>query len=383
MNKQTIHRSHKVRIYPNKTHKQRIYSEECACIDAYNWAVGFIYAWYKAYKIGMVTTKPSQYGLIPYYTLYRHTQPSLMSTSVLYQQRAVFDAWAARVNWMRKLTAPPKAHKYEYRGSLYISEIKQKSRIIGSHHFVPGVGYIRRTEAPRYKGKIESHTLVRIGIGDDAEYYISTSYELQEDPKPVCKGKDVVLGIDLGVKTLATCSDGTVYSEPDVSKKLARQKYYQRMLSRKVLGSNKYNKTKRKLYKLRKKIYNVKTDYEQKASTQIVQSAETLVLEDLSVTRMQKSAKDEHRCRASREALQTANISKFMDMLKYKAQSYIIAERYFASTQICCVCGSHHKMDLSDRVYVCPNCGLIMDRDLNAAKNLSKYGISKLQVGQT
>ena len=196
---------------------------------------------------------------------------------------------------------------------------------------------------------------------------------------------DEIIGIDLGLKELATCSNGmTLHNVVKFNnyKKISKSlKQKQRQVSRKYevnKQGNKFIKTKnisrleRKIQKKRIKLNNIKQDYFHKSSTALVRTKpRAIVLEDLNVAGMRKNKHLSH-------SLQEASISTFKQMLINKAESYgievVLADRFYPSSQICSRCGNR-KVDLklSERVYKCPVCGLEIDRDLNASINLKHY----------
>jgi putative transposase len=197
---------------------------------------------------------------------------------------------------------------------------------------------------------------------------------------------DEVIGIDLGIKKAAVCSDGTAYANINkISKKLKklekREKRLQRRISRKFemnKQGNKYIKTKNilKLYgqlvRLRNRMTNIRHDYLHKISREIVNRLpRAIVMEDLNVKGM---LKNKH---LSRD-IQKQAFHTFRTFVQYKAErkgiNFILADRKFKSTQICSRCGNVQKISLGERKYKCPVCGLEIDRDLNAAINLKNYG---------
>ena len=196
---------------------------------------------------------------------------------------------------------------------------------------------------------------------------------------------DEIIGIDLGLKELATCSNGMVFhnvaksNEYQKVNKSLKQK--QRQISRKYemnKQGNKFIKTsnikklERKIQKKRIKLDNIKKDYFHKSSTALVRTKpKAIVLEDLNVAGMRKNKHLSH-------SLQETSISTFKQMLISKAESHgvevVLADRFYPSSQICSHCGNR-KVDLklSERVYKCPVCGVEIDRDFNASINLKHY----------
>ena len=194
------------------------------------------------------------------------------------------------------------------------------------------------------------------------------------------------LGIDLGVKDLAVCSSGQVYKNINKTSRVRRLKKKLRRLQRKI--SRKYNKNKKgesykktrniiksekKLLKINHRLTNIRTDYIQKTTTEIIKREPSfVVLEDLNVKGMMKN---KHLARA----IQEQKLSEFYRILKYKCEwngiRFITADRFYASSKICSVCGNKkNDLKLSDRTYKCEHCGTVIDCDFNASVNLYKYG---------
>ena len=211
---------------------------------------------------------------------------------------------------------------------------------------------------------------ISVGIKEDTKHYELT---------------DEIIGIDLGLKELATCSNGVVFhnvSKNPMYKKISKSiKQKQRQVSRKYemnKQGNKFIKTsnikklERRIQKKRIKLQDIKKDYFHKSSTALVRTKpKAIVLEDLNVAGMRKNKHLSH-------SLQETSISTFKQMLISKAESHgievIFADRFYPSSQICSHCGNRRvDLKLSERMYKCPVCGLEIDRDLNASINLKHY----------
>lgn len=217
---------------------------------------------------------------------------------------------------------------------------------------------------------------------DGIDWWISVGLTVYTEQD---KLTDEIIGIDLGLKELATCSNGMVFHNISKSKEYRKinksLKQKQRQVSRKYETNkqgNKFIKTsnikklERRIRKKRIKLDNIKKDYFHKSSTALVRTKpKAIVLEDLNVAGMRKNKHLSH-------LLQETSISTFKQMLINKAKSHgieiVLAGRFYPSSQICSHCGSR-KVDLklSERVYRCPVCGIEIDRDLNASINLKHY----------
>lgn len=231
---------------------------------------------------------------------------------------------------------------------------------------LPRLGVINLKEFSKVSGKILSATVTR----EADRWYVSITVE-QEIPDPTTVQGEAV-GIDLGLTTFATLSDGSkVIAPKPLHKHLKRIKIASRKHSRKILGSNNRKKSALKLARMHRKNRNVRKDFLHKETTKLAKTKAAIVIEDLAVKDM---LSNNHLSRQ----ISDAGWSEFRRMLEYKTKWYgsklIIAPRYFSSSKTCSECGnSLAKLPLSVREWQCENCHCHHDRDINAAKNLLKY----------
>jgi putative transposase len=197
------------------------------------------------------------------------------------------------------------------------------------------------------------------------------------------------LGIDVGIKSLAVLSNSSIPPFKNINKthkvrKLEKRlRKMQRKVSRKYdmnKQGNSYKKTKniikleKSIRKLHKRLNNIRTDYIQKVTTQIVKTKPSrIVMENLNIEGMMKN-------RHLSRAVAIQRLYDFKRILQYKCSIYgltfVEADRFYPSSKMCCICGSiNHNLKLSDRTYTC-SCGNKIDRDLNASINLSRYKLS-------
>ncbi len=181
------------------------------------------------------------------------------------------------------------------------------------------------------------------------------------------------VGIDLGVKQLATLSDGTAFPHPHALKtNLKRLKRAQKALSRKRKGSNRRDRARRRVAKLHARIGNVRADRANKLTTMLARTYADISIEDLNVAGM---VKNHHLA----QTVADASFSEIRRQLAYKtartgARLHVI-DRWYPSSKTCSKCGTvKAKLPLSERVYHCEKCGLSIDRDLNAAINIQIAG---------
>lgn len=205
---------------------------------------------------------------------------------------------------------------------------------------------------------------------------VVTVDDLQEMPSKAEISKDSSVGIDLGIKDYAILSDGTKFSNPkhleNTKKKLA---HLQKVLARKAKGSKNYEKMRIKVAKCHRKIANKRIDYLHNLSSYLVNNYKTICLEDLNVKGM---VQNHHLARA----IQDASWGEFTRQLQYKSDwngdNIIYIGRFEPSSKTCHNCGYvNHDLKLSDRKWVCPQCGTKHDRDVNAAINIKEMAFKE------
>ena len=231
----------------------------------------------------------------------------------------------------------------------------------------------------QFKGKIKTSTVSRTPTG---KYFISILVETEDtipNKAPIDENKAV--GVDLGIKTFATLSDGTEIQNPKYLKKaLKKLKRLQRSVSRKKKGSNSRKKAVKLLARQYEKVSNKRKDFLHKASTYLIDNYDTICLETLSASNMMKNHK-------LARAIQDIGIYTFNSYMDYKAEWYgknIIRIGRFEPSSKMCSCGHiYNGMKLSDRVWTCPACGAVNQRDLLAAQNVKKFAFKLNNTART
>lgn len=260
---------------------------------------------------------------------------------------------------------------------------KDSIRFDGSRIKLPKVGYVKIVEHRQHEGVIKSVVVSKERSG---EYYASVLCEI-EQPQ-VLLVIDKVIGIDLVLHDLVVCSDGTMVEAPKhfrkSEQKLAkRQRVFSRtqIFSRTQKGSNGHKKACLKVARCYQKTKNQRNDFLQKLSTKLIRENQVICLEDLSVKGMERNRK-------LAKSVSDASFSMFVKMLEYKAEWYgrkvIKIDRFYPSTQLCSGCGYKNESikglrGLKVREWVCPCCGEVHDRDLNAARNILKEGLKSIE----
>ena len=224
------------------------------------------------------------------------------------------------------------------------------------------------------KNKIKSGTLSKTKSGD---YYFSIL--IDRPNKTLKKATNSLIGLDLGIKDFIITSEGQTYenlkSKRNNHNKLSRQ---HRDLSRKVKGSNHQKEARIRLAKTYEKLNNIKEYYLHHVTNQLLSENQTIVIEDLNVAGMLKN----HRLAKS---IQELSLNRFKTMLMYKAEWYgreiVQVSRWFPSSKLCNCCGYKNvELSLKDREWICPECDVIHDRDINAAINIRNEGY-KIKIG--
>lgn len=223
------------------------------------------------------------------------------------------------------------------------------------------------------KGEIGKCTLSKTPTG---KYFVSILSEEQYQPK---EKTGAVCGIDLGLKDFVITSDGVKFKNNKYTKKYAKQlKKAQQHLSCKQKGSNGFEKQKLKIAKIHEKIASCRLDTLHKVSKKLIETYDLISIEDLNVEGMLKNHK-------LAKHISDASWGTFVRLLEYKAdwndKQIVKINRFYPSSKTCCECGwINQDLKLSDREWTCKN-GHVLDRDLNAAKNILKEGLKIISGG--
>lgn len=244
------------------------------------------------------------------------------------------------------------------------------------HIKLPKLGMIKIRDKQIPQGRILNATISQEPNG---HYYCSLCCTEIELPQYQQTNKNV--GIDLGIADFAIFSDGTKIENPRFFEKsedkLAK---LQRELSRKTIGGSNWNKARIKVANLQKHISNQRQDFLHKLTTEIVKSFDTICIEDLDVKSMKETDSKTRNKRVG-----DVSWSEFRKQLTYKSNWYgkqlSVVDRYYPSSQICHVCGERDGKKSEDiRKWICPHCGALHDRDVNASINILNEGLKILSI---
>ncbi len=270
--------------------------------------------------------------------------------------------------WKDKISGFPKFKRRGRRLSYTTDE--QAVKVDGKRIKLPKIGWVKMFQELRFEGEI-----IRVTISKTAHrWFVSITVDTGTPNVPRDTRGLPVIGVDVGINSLATLDTGKHYENPRplkcLERKLARE---QRKLSRKKFLSNNYYKQKESVAKLHYKIACIRNDAHHQATTEIVKMASAIGIETLKVTNMLKNRK-------LAKALSDSALGGFLEKLKSKAKVLGIpireAPQFFASSKTCSSCGYvKDELSLSERVFHCDWCDTKIDRDQNAAINLKKLAV--------
>lgn len=355
-------RSHKIRLFP--TVEQEVYLRKACGVSrfAYNWALA---RWREGCDSG---EKVDSYKLKKELNAIKQEQfPWMYEVTKCAPEAAVLDLGRAFTNFFKGLkqgrkVGYPKFKKKGVRDSFYVDN--RQLKLVNKSIKLPKLSSEVRMAVPlRFTGKIMSGVVSR----DVDRWYISVAVETWDKGRR--KANLGSVGIDLGVCNLAILSNGVVINNPrwaDRSqKRLARA---QRSLSRKTKRSSNRAKAKLKVARLHRRIRLQRNAHMQQVTSDIARKYNRVVVEDLNVAGMVRN----HNLA---RVIFDAGFGKFITYLDYKQEIYdfklIRADRFYPSSKTCSSCGEKKDdLRLNQRTFRCDSCGLVLDRDLNAARNL-------------
>ena len=273
----------------------------------------------------------------------------------------------------------PKYHRRKHELSCSFPGIH--IRLDGRKIRIPKLGWVRMREPLRLHGRV-----LTVSIKWEADrWWVSLNVDTGVEPE-LCQGGSVV-GVDVGIKTMAVTSNGDQFENP---KPLSQTLNYLRFLnkaiarSRKVHGKSNHSNRRERLYQQRRKLYeridNLRQNAHRQAASAIVKQADAVVVESLNVKGMVRNKK---LSRALSDVALGGLLQEIAWQCKKHGVKLIEADRFFPSSKTCSGCGAiKSELTLSEREYACGQCGLIVDRDLNAAMNLRRLGINLIR-GET
>ena len=366
-----INKTYKYRLYPNR--------KQAALLAQHFGCIRFVYNYFLAErKEQYKNTKKSDnyYAQAKKLTELKKNPAYLWLNEVNAQslQHALRNLDTAYTNFFKKRAKFPKFHSKKHGCSF---AVPQKFKVENNKLFIPKFREgIKLIEDRKLEGNLRNITVT---ITPSGKYYVSIMSMVEYKP---LKKTNSRVGLDLGLKDLVITSDGIKYSSNKFIKQYSRcLSTAQKHLSRKKKGSSTWNRQHIKTAKIQEKISDCRKDKLRKISTNLIRKYDIIFCEDLNV----KGMKRNHYLAKS---INDASWNMLVNMLTYKAdwndKRIVKVDRFYPSSKTCHHCGYIKKdLSLADREWICPVCGNVLDRDLNAAKNILDEGIRILTSAGT
>lgn len=370
-------KAYRMRLYPTPAEQEVLRRIIGTTRYMYNAVLDILNREYDAWKANPSLPKPSVTGYGPVYYGNHVKQdperPWLLETSNVAYQQKLLDLSKAYTNFFRKRAQRPKFKKKSHGGSFRLMtnafRLKDGRLSIAKCPTLIRVRWSRELPSPPSQ--------VTITLSPSGEYHASFLCEYT----PQRTSGTRITGIDLGITSLLSLSDGTVIDNPRhyvaAQARLAR---LQRRLSRKQKGSHNRHKARIHVARLHTHITNQRRDHLHKLTTTLIRENQAIGIEDLAVSNMGRN-------RHLAKHIMTAGWGMFRTMLTYKAEAsqhcrLVIADRYYPSTQCCSGCGLKptEKLALKVRSWTCEHCGATHQRDHNAAINLQHVAREGLRM---
>ena len=370
----------KVRLEPNNKQRSKLFQSAGTARWAYNWALA---KQEENYKAGGKFRSDSE--LRKELTVLKQTEELkwLNQYSNNITKQAVKDASDAYKKFFKKLADKPK-FKSRKKSKPKFYQDTEKIKFLNGKVRIEKVGWINLSEKSRIPEDAK-YSNPRVSF-DGIHWYISVG--IDNEPDNVELSNESV-GIDVGVKDLASCSNMEVpYKNINKTRKVRQLEKKLRRLQRRVSRKYQINKEgssyvktcniiklEKSIRTVHKRLDNIRTDYRQKVTTEIVKTKPSqIVMESLNISGMMKN-------KHLSKAIAQQGLFEFKTMLEYKCAKYGIdfveADKWYPSSKTCSVCGYvKSKLSLSERKFSCDCCGTVLDRDKNASINLSRYKVS-------
>ena len=370
----------KVRLEPNNKQISKLFQSAGTARWSYNWTLA---KQEENYKNGGKFI--SNYDLRKELTILKQGDELkwLNNYSNNITKQAIKDACDAYYKFFKGSTKKPK-FKSRKKSPPKFYQDTEKVKFEGGKVRLEKIGWVRLSEEDRIPEN-SRYTNPRVKF-DGIYWYVTVGIEVDQEPVELT-GESV--GIDVGVKDLAICSNREEpYKNINKTQKVKKLEKKMRRLQRKV--SNKYEKNKegrsyvktgnlikleKNIRKLHKRLDNIRTDNRQKVTTEIVKTKPSrIVMESLNISGMMKN-------KHLSKTIQQQGLYEFSRFIQYKTErqgtEFVEAGKWYPSSKICSGCGHvKTKLSLSEREFRCECCGAVIDRDKNTSINLSRYKVS-------
>lgn len=363
--------AHRIALDPNTVQATYLARAAGTARFAYNWALAEWQKQYQARRLDRTLPAPSQKALRRQLNAIKRDQfPWMLEVTKNAPQMAIYQLGDAFKNFFAKRARYPKPRKKGIDDRFTLSN--DQFSVDGKRIHIPKLGWVRMRESLRFTGRIVSATLSRHGD----RWYASINVDATGHVLPPAENQGVV-GIDLGVSTLATLSNGEKWTGLKALRMLlGRLRRLSRAVSRKVKGSCNRGKAKRRLARLHARIGDLRRNGLHQLTSSVTRRFHTVGIEDLNVKGMLAN-----RCLA--RAIADMGFYELRRQLTYKAArrggQVVAVDRWYPSSKTCSCCGQVlDALPLATRSWTCPGCGTLHDRDVNAAVNLKNMAMSSI-----
>lgn len=364
-------KAYKYRIYPNNEQKTQIAKTFGCCRFVYNQTLAYRKEAYEQDKKSVSKTDCNNYcnrELKKTYEWLKEVDKFAL-TNAIYNMDYAYQKFFKEHAGYPKFKSKHDSHKSYTtnftNGNIAVDFKNRKIKL-------PKLKAVKAKLHREFCGQIKSATVSQVPSG---KYCISILVETEHEELPHTKQK---IGLDLGIKDLCITSDGKRYKNPKTIKKYERKlSRLQRQLAHKEKGSNNYRKKKKEIALCHEKITNTRKDYLHKISHEIISENQVIVSENLQIKNM---VKNHHLAKYINDVSWYELTRQLEYKSKWNGREYIKIDTFYASSQLCCVCGYQNidTKDLSVREWECPVCGAKHDRDINAAKNILAEGLRQI-----
>ena len=361
-------KAYKYRIYPNSEQRTQIAKTFGCCRFVYNRTLAYRKETYEKEKKSVSKTDCNNYcnrELKKDYEWLKEVDKFAL-TNAIYNMDSAYQKFFKEHSGYPKFKSKHDNHKSyttNYtNGNIAVNFENDRIKL-------PKLKEVKAKLHREFRGKIKSATVSQVPSG---KYYVSILVETEHKALSHIEHE---IGLDLGIKNLCITSDGKKYKNPKTIKKYENKlAKLQRQLAHKKKGSNNYYKKKKQIALCYEKIRNTRKDYLHKISHEIISENQVIVSENLQIKNM---VKNHHLAKAISDVSWYELTRQLEYKAKWNGRKYIKIDTFYASSQLCSVCGykNLNTKDLSVRMWTCPNCGSKHDRDINAAKNILAEGL--------